>query len=141
MTTSAPDPESPAEPAQSTTESGPGTATSRRGRAGLVVIGVVAALAAGGFGIITAYAGQTPGIVAQTVTYKITDTSVVIDYTVAKSKGDEVRCTVDAFDEKFVVLGAKEVTVPAGKSSVEATETLQTPRRANGARIHECRSV
>ncbi|WUH97499.1 DUF4307 domain-containing protein [Spirillospora sp. NBC_00431] len=134
MTTSVPDPAPPA-------EAGKGPAQSRRGRAGLVVIGVVTALAAGGFGIIAAYAGQTPGIVAQTVTFKIADTSVEIDYSVAKGKGDEVRCTVDAFDEKFVVLDAKEVTVPAGKSSVDGTETLQTPRRATGARIHGCRVV
>ncbi|MFI0410915.1 DUF4307 domain-containing protein [Actinomadura sp. 3N508] len=122
-------------------DSGPGPAGTRRGRAGLVVIGVVAALAAGGFGIIAAYAGQTPGIVAQTVTYDIADTGVEINYSVAKGKGDEVRCTVDAFDEKFAVLAAQEVVVPAGTSSVDGTATLQTPRRATGARIHGCRVV
>ncbi|MFI0482480.1 DUF4307 domain-containing protein [Actinomadura sp. 9N215] len=134
MTTSATEPATPAEP-------GRGPAQSLRGRAGLVVVGLVAALAAGGFGIIAAYAGQTPGIVAQTVTYKIADTSVELDYSVAKSKDDEVRCTVDAFDEKFTVLAAQEVSVPAGKSSVKGTATLRTPRRATGARIHGCRAV
>ncbi|RKS72023.1 uncharacterized protein DUF4307 [Actinomadura pelletieri DSM 43383] len=114
---------------------------SRGGRLGLVVIGIVTALAAGGFGIIAAYAGQTPGIVAQTVTYDIADTSVVVNYSVAKGKGDEVRCTVDAFDKNFAVLDAQEVAAPAGKSSVDGTVTLRTTRRATGARIHACRTV
>lgn len=127
MTTSVSKPAAPAEP--------------RRGRAGLVVIGLLTALAAGGFGIIAVYAGQTPGIVAQTVSYDIADTSVEIDFTVAKSKDDEVRCTVDAFDENFTVLDEREVSVPAGTSSMKGTETLRTERRATGARIHDCRTV
>jgi hypothetical protein len=113
----------------------------RRNRAGLVVVGLAAALGAAGFGILAANAGQTPGIVAQTVTYSIADTSVVVNYTVAKGKGDEVRCTVDAFDTGFAVLAQKEVSVPAGKSSMRGSETLRTPRRATGARIRDCRKV
>ncbi|GAA4224782.1 hypothetical protein GCM10022254_05040 [Actinomadura meridiana] len=116
-------------------------AESRRSRLGLVVIGIVAAVAAGGFGIITVYAGQTPGIVAQTVAYRVADTSVTINYTVAKGKGDEVRCTIDAYDKNFTVLSEQEVSVPAGKSSVEGTATLRTSERANGARIHDCRRL
>ncbi|XRQ11746.1 DUF4307 domain-containing protein [Actinomadura welshii] len=116
-------------------------AEGRKGRLGLVVIGVLVALAAGGFGIISGYAGQTPGVVAQTVAYDITDTAVEIHYSVGKGEDDEVRCTVDAFDKDFAVLAEKEVVVPAGTSGVEATETLQTPRRATGARIHNCRTA
>lgn len=127
MTTSAPKPAVPAEP--------------RRGRLGLVVIGILTALAAGGFGILAAYAGQTPGIVPQTVAYTIADTSVKIDYTVAKGTDDEVRCTLDAYDDKFVVLAKKEITVPAGTSGIKGTETLRTGRRATGARIHDCRTI
>lgn len=121
--------------------SDPGESGPRRGRLGLVVIGAVAALAAGGFGIIAAYAGQTPGIVAQMVSYDIADASVTVHYTVAKGKGDDVRCTVDAFDEKLAVLDEKSVTVPAGRSSAKGTETLHTSRRATGARIRDCRAV
>ncbi|TYK49297.1 DUF4307 domain-containing protein [Actinomadura decatromicini] len=131
MTTSVPQ-----EPA-----SDPARPEPRRGRLGLVVIGAVAALAAGGFGIIAAYAGQTPGIVAQMVSYDISDASVTVNYTVAKGKDDAVRCTVDAYDEKFAVLDEREVTVPAGRSGAKGTETLHTARRATGARIHDCRAV
>ncbi|MGP4026773.1 DUF4307 domain-containing protein [Actinomadura sp. 3N407] len=113
----------------------------RQGRFGLVVIGVLVALAAGGFGIIAMHAGQTPGIAAQTITYDITDTSVEINFEVAKGEDDEVRCTVDAYDKGFAVLAEKEVVVPAGTSGMKGTETLQTARRATGARIHDCHTV
>ncbi|GGT76990.1 MULTISPECIES: DUF4307 domain-containing protein [Actinomadura] len=116
-------------------------AESRRSRLGLAVIGLLAAVMAAGFGVLAAHTGQTPGIVPQTVTYDITDTSVEINYTVAKGKDDDVRCTVDAYDTAFAVLAQKEVSAPSGKSSVKGTETLQTPRRATGARIRDCRKV
>lgn len=128
MTMSVPETAAPSEP--------------RRGRLGLVVIGIVTALAAGGFGVLAANTGQTPGIVPQTITFDITsDSSVRISYSVAKSKGDEVRCKLDAFDTDFAVLAEKEITVPAGTSGVTRSDTLQTPRRATGARVKECRKV
>jgi len=128
MTMSVSEPAAPAEP--------------RRGRLGLVVIGVVTAVTAGGFGVLAAHVGQTPGIVPQTITYDVTgDSSVELTYSVAKSKGDEVRCTVDAYDESFVILEQKQVTVPAGRSSVKGAEILTTPRRATGARVRDCRKV
>lgn len=117
------------------------TGSRRGGRSGMVVAGLLAALMAVGMGILAMHAGQTPGIVPQTIAYDITDTSVKITFTVAKAKGGEVRCTVDAYDTDFAVLAKKEVSVPAGKSSVKETETLTTPRRATGARIHDCRKV
>ncbi|QFG24818.1 DUF4307 domain-containing protein [Actinomadura sp. WMMB 499] len=110
-----------------------------RGRIGLVVIGVVVALAAGGFGIIAGFAGaSSPGIASQTVAYDITGNSVKISYSVAKPEGDPVRCTLDAFDTDFNILAEKTIVVPAGKSGATGTETLTTPREATGARIHEC---
>jgi hypothetical protein len=127
MTTSVSKPAAPAEP--------------RRGRAGMVIAGLLAALMAAGIGILAAHAGQTPGIVPQTVSYDITDTGVTINYTVAKGTDDEVRCTVDAYDTDFRVLAKKEISVPAGKSGIKGTETLTTPRRATGARIGDCRTV
>lgn len=127
MTTSVSKPAAPAEP--------------RRGRLGMVIAGLLAASTALGIGILAAHAGQTPGIVPQTVSYDITDTTVVINYTVAKETGDEVRCTVDAYNADFVILAKKEISVPAGKSGVKGTETLATPSRATGARIHDCRKA
>ncbi|MFA1545161.1 DUF4307 domain-containing protein [Actinomadura chokoriensis] len=113
----------------------------RRGRLGMVLAGTLAALMALGIGVLAAHTGQTPGIVPQTVSYDITDGSVVINYTVAKGSGDEVRCTVDAYDTGFAILAQKEVSAPAGKSGVKGTETLTTPRRATGARIRDCHKV
>ncbi|OLT29217.1 hypothetical protein BJF79_40975 [Actinomadura sp. CNU-125] len=110
-----------------------------RGRIGLAVIGVLVALAAGGFGIIAGFAGSSsPGIVSQTVAYDITGNTVKISYSVAKPEDDAVRCTLDAFDTDFAILAEKTIVVPAGKSGATGTETLRTPREATGARIHEC---
>jgi hypothetical protein len=104
----------------------------------MVVAGILATLMAVGMGILALHAGQTPGIVPQTVSYDITDTSVTINYTVAKRKGEAVHCTVDAYDSDFVILAETKVSAPAGESGVKGTETLATPRRATGARIHDC---
>ncbi len=118
-----------------------GPSEDRRRPLGLVVIGVLVALASVGFGVIYMNAGRTPGIMAETVAFDIADTSVKITYLVAKGEDDEVRCTVDAFDPDFEILAEKEVVLPVGTSKVRDTETLNTPRRATGARIHGCRAV
>lgn len=124
------------------TTSEPETAKPQRGRLGLIVIGVIAAAAAGGFGIIMANVGQTPGIAAQTVTFDVvSDTSVELNYRVAKREGTEVRCTIDAFDDRLNVLVARQITVPAGTSKITGNAILQTPRRATGARIRDCRDA
>ncbi|MBT2213921.1 MULTISPECIES: DUF4307 domain-containing protein [Actinomadura] len=120
----------------------PASAEPKRGRLGLVLIGVLAAVTAGGFGILAAHTGQTPGIVPQTITYDVRDdTTVEISYSVAKPKGDEVHCKIDAYDVNFVVLAEKAVTVPAGTSGATRSDTLRTPRRATGARVKECRKA
>ncbi|WP_051712138.1 DUF4307 domain-containing protein [Spirillospora albida] len=124
------------------TTSEPETAKPQRGRLGLIVIGVVCAAAAGGFGIVSANVGQTPGIAAQTVTFDVvSDTSVELNYRVAKRKGAEVHCTIDAFDDRLNILAARRIIVPAGTSRITGNATLPTPRRATGARIRDCRDA
>src|SRR5690606_30294453 len=118
-----------------------GPSEDRRRPLGLVVIGVLVALASVGFGVIYTNAGRTPGIMAATAAFAIAATSEKITYLVAKGEDDEVRCTVDAFDPDFEILAEKEVVLPVGTSKVRDTETLTTPRRATGARIHGCRAV
>ncbi|MFC6878258.1 MULTISPECIES: DUF4307 domain-containing protein [Actinomadura] len=114
----------------------------RRGRLGYIVIGLVAAVCAGGFAFVFAHVGQTPGIAAQTIAYEVlNDTSVKVSYSVAKAGDDTVRCTVDAYDTDLVVLAQHDVTLPAGSSKMSRTDTLQTPKRATGARVRDCRKV
>jgi hypothetical protein len=109
---------------------------------GWIVIGFPAAVLAAGWAVIMAHIGQTPGISAETITYSVLDdSSVQIRYAVAKPKGDAVRCVVDAYDTDFAVVAQREITVPAGTSEITGSETLQTSRRATGARVKDCRKV
>ncbi|MFG2005673.1 DUF4307 domain-containing protein [Spirillospora sp. NPDC048911] len=116
--------------------------SSRRGKFGLVVIGLLAAVCAGGWAIIMANVGQQPGIAKQTITYSVlSDSSVQIKYSVSKGEADEVRCVVDAFDTDFAVVGKREITVPPGTKTITRTDVLPTSKRANGARVESCRKV
>ncbi|MEW2357343.1 DUF4307 domain-containing protein [Spirillospora sp. NPDC029432] len=122
--------------------SGDGAPARRAGKLGYILIGLLVAVAAGGWAIIMGHANNTPGIAAQTITYKVVDDSTVqVRYAVAKAEADVVRCTVDAFDTDFAIVATSTVTVPAGTENLSRTDTLQTTRRATGARVKDCRKV
>ncbi|WP_018653052.1 DUF4307 domain-containing protein [Actinomadura flavalba] len=109
------------------------------GLLGWIVIGTVSALAAGGFAVVYVFSAQRPGIASQTTTYNVVDdASVTVSYAVAKPKDAEVRCTVDAYDHDFNILSKVEITVPRGTARLTGAKTLATPRRAVGARVHDC---
>ncbi|HEX2313280.1 MAG TPA: DUF4307 domain-containing protein [Thermomonospora sp.] len=109
---------------------------------GYVVIGLVVALCAGGWAVIYANAGRTPGIVAQTITFRVLDdSSVEVRWQVAKPAAKRVRCVVDAVDTDFAPVAEREVVVPAGQAKLERTDTLRTARRANAARVRDCHSM
>ncbi|MWA06256.1 DUF4307 domain-containing protein [Actinomadura sp. LD22] len=127
MTTSVSAPAAPAEP--------------KRGRLGLVIIGIVCAVAAGGFGFLAAHVGQTPGIDAQVITYDARPASIEVNFSVAKPKGDVVHCTLQAVDENMAVIAEKDVTVPAGTSKAGLSETLPTPHKATTAQLQGCRKA
>ncbi|MEU5880250.1 DUF4307 domain-containing protein [Spirillospora sp. NPDC047279] len=128
-----------AQPHEQTT---PAATPARRGRLGLVIIGLVAAVCAGGWAVIMGNVGQQPGIAQQTITYSVlSDSAVRITYSVSKSRDDEVRCVVDAFDTDFAIVGEQEITLPRGQKSLTRTDTLQTSKRATGARVQTCRKV
>ncbi|MBO2446922.1 DUF4307 domain-containing protein [Actinomadura barringtoniae] len=115
---------------------------SRIGKVGLVVIGLITAVCAGGWAFVMANVGQRPGIEQQTIAYTVlSDASVKVTYSVAKDKKDEVRCVVDAFDKDFAIVAHKEITVPRGTKGDTWTETLPTSRRATGARVQGCHTV
>ncbi|RAY14363.1 DUF4307 domain-containing protein [Actinomadura craniellae] len=127
----------PAPTTSADTETGP-----RRGRLGYVVIGLVVAVAAAGWAFVMANAGRTPGISAETVAFKILDDSAVeLKYRVAKPKDRAVRCVLDAIDRNFAPVARTETVIPAGVSEVERTVTLRTTKRANAARVKDCRRV
>ncbi|MEV4258143.1 DUF4307 domain-containing protein [Spirillospora sp. NPDC049652] len=108
---------------------------------GWIVIGVPTLLFAGGWAFLVAHVGQTPGISMETRTVDLRENAAVVTYAVGKPKDEVVRCVVDAYDDKLAVLAQREITVPQGTSRVTAQETLETPRKATGGRIRDCRKA
>jgi uncharacterized protein DUF4307 len=111
----------------------------RRFRPAYVIIGVVVAVAAAGWAYVVANVGQTPGIVAQTVAFRVLDEHAVeIDYTVTKPTDREVRCVLQALDVNFAEVARVQVTVPRGSGHVAGEQLLRTSARATAAQVRDC---
>jgi hypothetical protein len=126
--------------AMSDTEAG--TPTRRRLTPAHLVIGVVAAVAAFGWAYVMAHVDQTPGIVAQTVTFRVvSDSRVEINFSVTKPRDSNVRCVVHAVDADFADVASAEVLVPTGTRRFNATRTLRTSARATAAQVKDCATL
>lgn len=118
---------------------GDGPAPRHRGPLGYVVIAVVCAVAALGWAYVMGTMGGSPGITAQTVSYRVLDDSTVeIGYSVRKSKDRPVRCELRALDERFREIGRREVDLPRGTDQVRRTDRIATSARATAAEVHDC---
>jgi hypothetical protein len=114
----------------------------RRFRPAYLVIGVIVGLAAFGWAYVMAHVNQTPGIVAQTITYQVlSDSRVEINYSVTKPKDRDVRCIVRAVDVDFAEVAHTEVVVPHGTGHVNRTAELQTSARATAAHVYGCEAL
>jgi hypothetical protein len=114
----------------------------RRFRPAYAIIGVVVAVAAFGWAYVVANVGQTPGIVAQTVTFRVLDDHAVeIDYSVTKPTDRAVRCVLRALDVNFAEVARAEVTVPSGTAHVARHQQLRTSARATSAQVKDCAVV
>jgi hypothetical protein len=67
----------------------------------------------------------------------VTDTSITVEFVVAKPGGQAAVCTVQAFDVNNLELGEAQVPVPAG-ANVTVTYTLTTSARAYIAEVPNC---
>jgi hypothetical protein len=113
--------------------------TSRRFRPAYVIIGLVAAVAAFGWAYVMAHVGQTPGIVAQTITFRVlSDHAVEIDYSVTKPTGSEVRCVLQAVDVNHAEVAHMAITVPGGTAHVARLQRLATSARATSTQVKDC---
>jgi hypothetical protein len=126
--------------AMSDTEAG--TPARRRFSPAYLVIGVVAAVAAFGWAYVMAHVNQTPGIVAQTVTFRVvSDSRVEINFSVTKPRDSKVRCVLHAVDTDFADVARAEVLVPAGTKRFSATRQVETSARATAAQVKDCVSL
>jgi hypothetical protein len=116
------------------------TTGTRRNRLAYAVIGVFVAVCAVGWAIIMVHADGNPGISPQVVSWQTTDRSVRVRYEIAKSKGDDVRCAIVAFDPDHAEVGRVEVRVPPGTSAVDVRQDVATSSRATSVDVRECRT-
>lgn len=105
------------------------------------VIGVFVAICAVGWAIIMAHSDGTPGISPQVVSWRAEAQSVRVHYTIAKSKGANVACTLIAVDPDHAVVGRVQVTAPAGHSDVETRRDVPTTAKATSIDIRDCHTA
>jgi hypothetical protein len=112
----------------------------RRNRLAYAVIGVLVVVCAAGWAIIMVHADGNPRVSPQIVSWQAADRSVRVHYEIAKPKGDDVRCTIIAYDPEHAEVGRAEVTVPPGMGSVDKHQEVATSSRATAVDVRECRA-
>jgi hypothetical protein len=112
----------------------------RRNWVAYAVIGVFVAICAVGWAIITVHTEGNPGISPQIVSWQAADRSVRVHYQIAKSKGDDVRCALIAYDTDHAEVGRAEVTVPSGTGDVDRRQQVPTSSRATAVDVRDCRT-
>jgi hypothetical protein len=118
----------------------PTTTGTRRNWVAYAVIGVFVAICAAGWAIITVHTEGNPGISPQVVSWQAADRSVRVHYQIAKSKGDDVRCALIAYDTDHAEVGRTVVTVPSGTGNVDRHQQLATSSRATAVDVQDCRT-
>lgn len=112
----------------------------RRSWLGYAVIGLFVAVCAIGWAIVMVRMDGNPGISPEVVSWQAADHSVRVHYQIAKAKGDDVRCTIVAYNTDHAEVGRAEVTVPPGTSSVNTRQEVATSARATAVDVQECRT-
>lgn len=68
----------------------------------------------------------------------VTDTGIVLTFSVDKRPGQTVTCTLQAYDETGNVVGEKRVQVGGGDATVTATYPVTTIRRPTTVTVTSC---
>ncbi|TYB62703.1 DUF4307 domain-containing protein [Nonomuraea sp. PA05] len=108
-----------------------------------VVIGVLVAIIAGGWGYVmwsmTAGGSEAP---AQVVTFKVNSpTRAEITFEVYKPDDRVAVCRIRALDVNHAEVGSKEVRIPPGGGSKQLKESLDTSGQATSVHIQYCNLV
>jgi Domain of unknown function (DUF4307) len=115
--------------------------TTRRGdKVAYAVIGVLVAVCAVGWAIIVGFSEGRPGVTPEVISFQLADRSVRVHYQISKPKGDDIRCSLVAYDTDHAELGRAEVDVPPGTGSVERHQVLPTSARATSVTVTDCRA-
>ncbi|GAA2861450.1 hypothetical protein GCM10010517_20110 [Streptosporangium fragile] len=115
----------------------------RRGRLVVhVVIAILCAVCAGGWGyVMWASKGDTE-VIDQVIAFDVSrGDSVQITFEVFKPADRAALCRLRATDVDHVEVGSREVEIPAGEGHARLTERLETSAQATSAHVHYCHLV
>jgi Domain of unknown function (DUF4307) len=111
------------------------------GRVGLVayvVIGLIVALAAGGWGYVMLAAHGNPQVSVELVSFDTTPGSAQVTFIVHKSADRAATCLIRAVDDQHLEVGSREIDVPRGGSDVSFTEQVRTSTQATTVQVDDC---
>ncbi|WP_219470715.1 DUF4307 domain-containing protein [Nonomuraea rhizosphaerae] len=108
-----------------------------------VVIGVLVAIIAGGWGyVMWSMTGANTGATAQVVSFAADrPDEAQITFTVSKPDDQAAVCRIRATDVNHTEVGTREVRIPAGGGSKQFKERLDTSARATSVHIQYCNLV
>ncbi|PZG07451.1 DUF4307 domain-containing protein [Nonomuraea aridisoli] len=116
----------------------------RRGRLVVhVVIGVLVAIIAGGWGyVMWSMTASGSGAPSQVVTFEVLSPSrAEITFEIYKPDDRVAVCRIRALDVDHAEVGIKEVRIPAGEGSKQIKESLDTTGQATSVHIQYCNLV
>ncbi|WP_433219440.1 DUF4307 domain-containing protein [Microtetraspora malaysiensis] len=104
-----------------------------------VVISVLVAIMAGGWGYVMMAARGNPDVRGDVITYDASASdSAVVTFSVHKPTDSEASCRLRAVDVNHTEVGSKEVTIPKGRSDLTLTERLRTSSQATSVLVQYC---
>ncbi|NUW43538.1 DUF4307 domain-containing protein [Nonomuraea rhodomycinica] len=107
-----------------------------------VVIGVLVAIIAGGWGyVMWSMTGSTSGAVAQVVSFTVQPGQAEIVFTVAKPDDRAAVCQLRALDAGHAEVGTKDVRIGPGEGSKQLKERLDTTAEAASVHIQYCNLI
>ncbi|MEV0591645.1 DUF4307 domain-containing protein [Nonomuraea cavernae] len=108
-----------------------------------VVIGVLVAIIAGGWGyVMWSMTGSSTGAGSQVVTFTVEGPNQAeITFDVSKPTERAAVCRIRALDVNHAEVGSKEVKIPAGEGTERLKERVSTSVRATSVHIQYCNLV
>ncbi|WP_169983421.1 MULTISPECIES: DUF4307 domain-containing protein [unclassified Microbispora] len=104
-----------------------------------VVMALIVAVIAGGWGYVMLRANGNPSVSADVITFDASaPDSAVITFTVHKPADRAATCRIQALDTKHLEVGSREVDIPKGRSDLEFTERLRTSAQATAVHVDYC---
>lgn len=114
----------------------------RRRFVGYVVIGLLVAVMAGGWGYVMLAARGNPEVRAEVIAFDASAAdSAEITFSVHKPADREATCRLRAVDTQHVEVGSREISVPRGEADVSFRERLKTGGQATAVHVQYCNLV